>query len=599
MKAALTLFLAVTLPMGFVSAEDGARLVWQPVLEYMVREPTVATISKNGTANKLTLNPFIAYTHLGTDFGFHGPGERFITWHDHQVCLALDTPSDWAGMWHSLAGLASASNEVLDFSRCYPDLILPEAQPSVASLQLRAMGKGKLKLEIKDSAQALLWTGSLDIDQADARPAELALSPPTLKRAKFLNWTAEPGSDLCLTRLSMGVQVPAMEFDRYVVLASYAKFARCYTHGMGLIKDRAHIPTGTFDSVPASGLFALATAMASRPEVGIVSHETAEKVLHEIHDQVARIPTGLGLLPHFSKRVNGKSVIHPGTEFSTVDTSICLHGLLLAAEMLGDVEIKTQVLGAIHRIDFNKLVLNDGALSHGLKDDGRTVIPFAWRDWGGETALVMLLQRLAGSEPSPNSMNHTGHPWQGTGFIAEVQSLFYPDFDSTTPDAVSKTNWHEARRALLTAQQAYYPKAQPQSRAAQLGYFGLSAGEGAYGTSYEVGGTDLSNQKLVHPHYMLMSALMEDDPKLVYRVLDRMEHDGYLTPWGLVENISADGSRYLPMISALNAAFESIGAYHLLTKTRGINDAIYEASRNSPELRDAMKLFYPASVATR
>ncbi len=599
MKTTLAILSAVVAPLTFVTAEDGARLVWQPVLEYMVREPAAPTTGKPGERQKLKLNPFIAYTHLGTDFGFHGPGERFITWHDHQVCLSLESSTEWAGMWHSLSGLASDPSEVLDFAQCYPGLIVPAAQPRVTALQVRAMGKGTLKLEIKDNSQHLLWSGRVDIDQADARPAELALSPATLTHAKFLNWTAEPGSDLCLTRLSMGVSVPAMDFDRYVMLTSYAKLARCYAPGMGLVKDRAHLPTGVFDSVSASGLFALATAAASQPEANIVSIETARKILHEVQDQVALIPTAMGLLPHFTKRVNGIPTIHPGTEFSTVDTAICLNGLLLAAEILNDDNARSKVLSAMRAINFQALTLPDGAISHGLKDDGKTVIPFGWRDWGGETALVMLLARVAGAEPSTAAMAHTGHPWQGTGFIAEVQSLFFPDFDSATPDAVSKTNWLGARRSLLTAQKDYFPKALPDSRAAQVGFFGLSAGEGAYGTSYEVGGVDLMNQRLVHPHYMLMSALMEEDPKLVYRLLDRMEHDGYLTPWGLVENITADGSRYLPMISALNAAFEAIGSYHLLAKTRGIDDAIYEASRRSKELRNAMKLFYPAAVASR
>lgn len=597
MKTPLTVVLTSALLSMSVVAEDGARLVWQPVLEYMAREPVV----KKGTneRQKLTINPFIAYTHLGTDFGFHGPGERFITWHDHQVCLNLDTPGDWAGMWHSLSGLASARNEVLDFDRCYPALIKNEAQPRVTSLQVCATGKGKLKLEIKDGAQAMLWTGALDVDQADARPSEVPLSPAALHAAKFLNWTAEPGSDLCLTGLSMGVQVPAMDFDKYVVLASYAKLARCYTPGQGLLRDRAHVPAGAFDSVPASGLFALATAIVSQPDLGIVSNEDALRVLHDVRDQIAMIPKAKGLLPHFCKRDRGVPKIHPGTEYSTVDTAICLHGLLMAAEILNDVDTKSRVLSDIRSIEFNKLMLADGAISHGMKDDRRTVLPFAWRDWGGETALVMMLARIAGVEPTVTVMARTGRPWQGTGFIAEVQSLFYPDFDSTTPDAVSKTNWREARRSLLEAQKAYFPKALPTSRAAQVGYFGLSAGEGAYGTSYEVGGVDLPNQSLVHPHYMLMSALVEDDPKSVYRLLDHMEHDGYFTPWGLVENITADGSRYLPMISALNAAFETISAYHLLASTRGSTDAIYEASRNSPELRAAAKLFYPGTVASR
>jgi hypothetical protein len=87
------------------------------------------------------------------------------------------------------------------------------------------------------------------------------------------------------------------------------------------------------------------------------------------------------------------------------------------------------------------------------------------------------------------------------------------------------------------------------------------------------------------------------DSKETYELLNRMEHAGWFTPWGMVENIAADGSSYLPMISALNAGFETLGSYHLLAKSRKIEDSIYKASRDCEELRAAMKLFYPGAVA--
>ena len=64
-----------------------------------------------------------------------------------------------------------------------------------------------------------------------------------------------------------------------------------------------------------------------------------------------------------------------------------------------------------------------------------------------------------------------------------------------------------------------------------------------------------------------------------------------------MENIRADGSGYLPMISALNAGFETLGAYHLMAKARHQEDSIYKVSRESTEVRDAIKLFYPGVVA--
>ena len=587
-----TAFLALSLP-ALAAADESPRQAFQPLMEYMVREPEARPDKKVGV---LKINPFVAYTHLGTDFGFHGPGERFITWQQHRVYLALENEQDWAGMWHSLAGLANNPADVFNFERSYPELIETAYQPKINALVLRATGKGRLKFEIKSPEQALLWSREVEVDDAEAKPKTVPLPIAQLQRAKFLNWTAEPGSDLCLTSLQFGLDLPKVDFDRYIVLASYAKMARCYTPGYGLIRDRAHINPGSFDSVPATGLFALATAAVAMPETGFITHDRAITILREIESTIAAIPKARGLLPHFVQRVNGVLRIHPGTEFSTVDTALCYQSLLLAAEMLNDLETKARVLDAVRQIDFDHLILDDGAISHGVRDDGATLIPFAWRDWGGETALVMLLKRLAGGSPNINAIHSNGRPWQGTGFIAEIQSLFYPDFDTSTPDAVTRTNWREARLAVLQSQKEYFPKTKPGSRASTDGIYGLSAGEGAYGTSYEVGGTDLPQQRLIHPHYILMAAALSD-PAETYTLLNRMENAGWFTPWGMVENIAADGSSYLPMISSLNAGFETLGAYHLLAKSRKIDDAIYKASHDCEELRAAMKLFYPGAVA--
>jgi hypothetical protein len=96
-----------------------------------------------------------------------------------------------------------------------------------------------------------------------------------------------------------------------------------------------------------------------------------------------------------------------------------------------------------------------------------------------------------------------------------------------------------------------------------------------------------------------MAGMSEPDPAITYRLLVDLEKAGYLTPWGLVENISADGSRYLPMISGLNAAFEAISAYHVMARALKHENVIYKASQDLPEVRTAIKVFYPGPVASR
>jgi hypothetical protein len=52
------------------------------------------------------------------------------------------------------------------------------------------------------------------------------------------------------------------------------------------------------------------------------------------------------------------------------------------------------------------------------------------------------------------------------------------------------------------------------------------------------------------------------------------------------------------MNGALNAGFEALGSYHFLAKNRGIPNRVYEASLQSPVIREAMSLFYPQAPAS-
>ncbi|MBU6301358.1 MAG: hypothetical protein KGS60_07390 [Verrucomicrobia bacterium] len=579
----LALLFAFT-PCPAETPPTGARKVWQPVLDAAaVPHPNPVT----------SLNPFVAYTHLGTDFGFHGPAERNLVWYGGRISVDLTGIDAWAGMWHSLAGLAASAGESLDFTAPYPAPVRASAQPRITSIDLEAKGAGTLKLEIKDAAQTLLWQHAFTLHPPDTDPPAVAVNPGALRRAKFLLWTAEPGARISLAKVALGLEPGVADIETFALRASFAKLARCYSQGTGLLRDRAHVPHGAFDNVPASGLFALATAAVSTPEIALVQPEDARRILNEVARALENIRKAGGLLPHFVRESDGRHVIHPGTEYSTIDTAIAYQSLLLAAEILGDAPLRSRILESIRAIDFHPLTLEDGTISHGLRADGTTVIPYSWRDWGGESALVILLRGMAEASPPTPVMARTGRPWQGTGFIAEIQSLFHPDFDSPRPDAVSGIDWLRARRNHLQEQKGYWPRHLPDSPAARLALYGLSASESVSGTSYLVNGVDLSNQDSLQPHYMLMAGAIDPDPASVRTSLQHLADQGWLPPWGLVETFTADGRHYLPMIGALNAGFEALGAYHFLTGSKRLPNAIHQASRSLPEVRTAMRAFYP------
>lgn len=571
---------------GTLCAE--VRTVWQTLHSY----DTIVEPAHNGRQDRHKVNPFLSYTNMGTDFGFVGPAENLIGWQSGQIGVSLGGgANDWAGMWHSLARLARMKDAKLNFSACYPMEIQPKFQPKINGLRAMIRGKGNWKIDLTDENNRVLWSQSRYIQHDEFAEVTYDLPIELLSSVKFLVWIAEPDSDLDLDRIDFRLQTPDVEDAQWWFLASYAKALTCWSESTGTVRDRAHIDDGTFDSVSSTGLFCLATAAAAKE--GIVSKEFASHVLHKSQATLSPLRGPYGLLPHFIRlNPHGKLEIHPGTEYSTIDTSLFDLSLIIAAKMLNDEPFLHQLLVSAKKVRLGELINENGYISHGVQDDGKTIIPYQWKDWGGETALVLLMHRLS-DQQSKAGMSLHARPHQGTGFIAEIQSLLFPDFDSKKADALTGANWHAVRKQLLRDQKTYLVRNYPDAAITRSGIFGLSAGEQRHGMGYSVGGTDLEHQTVLHPHYMLMAAAIDDEPAQLCAVLRGMEQKGWFTPLGLVENVSVTDGQSLPMIGSLNACFEAIGAYHFHKKSlRGSNE-IYHAARAVDELRDAMKIFYP------
>ncbi|MBK8091423.1 MAG: hypothetical protein IPK32_05365 [Verrucomicrobiaceae bacterium] len=587
------MLMQVVLLLGLSAASAAENIIWQPVHRYFIHRQA-ASMPVEGTKR---LNSFTSYTHLGTDFGFHGPAQHEIEWvNDSEVRIRLSQqPDAWAGMWHSLAGLAVEPDRVLDFTRAFPAALSKRHQPRITRLKVDAAGRGKLKVELKNAAGAALLERLLPLGEKPPSMHEIELRAEDFRAAKMLLWTVEPGSDATVRGLWLGVDTPPLDWDEQVFATSYAKLLRCHNPASGLARDRAHLAEGSFESIPVTGLLVLATAAAAQAPAALVTPEFARAMLRQTHASLMRVKRPRGLLPHFVRQVGAEHEILPHTEYSTIDTALCLQSMLLAARILKDHDVESETLTNIRQIDFPALRLPSGHYTHGLDASGTRMLPHGWADWGGETALVTLLARLASpqSRAAITPSTHPGNAWQGTGFITEIQSLLHPDFDLDEPDATDGVRWSSVRRRMQAAQSSFFPKTKPSSLAARLGIYGLSAGENATGNAYYVGGTELPDQQLIHPHYMLMSAAISEQPTRVLSTLRHMQDAGFFPPWGMVENLSADGSSYLPMNGGLNAAFEALGAYHLLTQQRKLPNAIYQASRDCPQVREAMQAFYP------
>ena len=508
--------------------------------------------------------------------------------------LGTDCGPAGTGMWHSLSGLMKEGESYLDFARCYP-LLRAEYQPCCVGAVIRARGAGSLKLELKSADERVLWWATRELALGNEwQELTFAWEPGDLRRVKSLHWTAEPaGAQVQLDSLQLQIRMPELPFEQEVFLLSYAKLARLYSPERGTVSERGCQPAGKQDSIPASGLFALATCVAWK--MGLVKLAQAEQVLHKVQATVSAVERRKGLLPRFVSEEEGRHRINKGAEYSTLGTSVYYHSLLLAAQLLWDGKVLASTITAIREIDFDRLRDADGYLAGGLQDDGITPTEYSWREWGGEAVLCLLLEQMATGGIRRPELKFAGTVPGGVGLKAEIESLFYVDFSAGEVDAVTGVDWLGARRALLEEQKAFFRRRWPKPAAARLGLYGLSYGEDPAGEGYVVSGTRMGGKtELICPHYLLMSGQVESEPAAVYDILRAMRANDLAPPWGLVGGFPPDLD-YPPLVGALSAGMETVAAYHLWARVSGRPDQIYAAAEDCGLLREAIRVFYPAN----
>lgn len=536
------------------------------------------------------------YTHLGADWGLMGPAAESMKLDQGRLMVAAPA-GQWAGVWHSLAGLQRESDITLDAEALWPWGMGSAWQSRWVALRMIVRGQATLKVEIKSADGQILWQRRVELS-ADAQSClQWNLPSSSLRFAKTLGWVIEPGGRLELESLELGLKHLAADLPSQCLAASLAKVLRCAPAQGGWFKDRAHWPDGAMASVSATGLAVLSMVACAQPPVSILPLERARLAFDAALRQARSSPRALGLLAHFVQGSGADQRIHPGTEFSTVDSALFFHSMLLAAEMLGDQGALSQIEAMIGQIEANSLLLKEGWYSHGVLEDRRTMLPHVWADWGGETALVNCLMAMAGG-PQPRPARRPGQVWQGVGFIGEIQSLLHPDFNQAKPDALDRVNWLEARRALLAQQRMAVLSLWPQSPVAEAGVFGLSAGEALGGDAYSVNGSARGEAAELHPHYLLMAWALAGPPSLL-PTLGTMRLRGWFAGWGLVESLSSQGDRVQPMQGSLNGAMEALAAYHAWCQLRRIEDKVFAASLRQGLIRRGLRWYYPGGTPGR
>jgi hypothetical protein len=558
--------------------------VWQPIIDYTISFP-----GDRADAAPM-INPFENFTHFASDFGWMGPGEGRID--SKGGVIRVKSAGEWTGAWHSLAGLASQGNRTFDPRDLTGLGGDPAKKCGIRELTMNASGHGTLRLELADVNRQVVWENSITLASDETTGHSFPIDPEITGQLKFMNWIAEPGCELRLSSIGFIAERPDMPLEEWAFRISLGKLRRCHDPVSGLTRDRGHLPAGSFDSLASTGMHALASALGASE--GMLEKEVVISEIANTLTALLGLRTASGFLPHFVHRESeGRITIVPGTEFSTADSAIALQSLLLATCILDLPEMHAEVAAMIARIDFDAVTDSEGWIGHGFQEDGETRLESSWRDWGGETALVLALEAMVPGRAPRGKMIPSGEPYRGVGFIGEIQSLFYPDFDRTEPGLISGISWPETRMKLLEAQIAY-PKANWQeSEAAQSGIFGLSAGEsGMPGAGYTANGTEVMGVRWMHPHYMLMGLALSGG-ELYRKGLHDLDSRQFLYPLGLPENIEAELRLHNPMQGSLNASFEALSAYHGWKNRNTPANLLDKASNSDPLLRKAASRFYP------
>ena len=493
---------------------------------------------------------------------------------------------EWTGAWHSLAGLAGESQRLFDPTDVTGLGGSKEVRAEVTGVTVDASGVGELRVELADEKKMVRWSRTMRLDPGGRTRYRFDVDAQELGAVKFLNWVAESGCAVEVSSVGFEVERPVMSDEEWLLRVSLGKLRRCHDAVSGLTRDRAHLPAGVFDSVTSAGLHALASAAAAQEE--ILDRETVVREVRRTARAFMEMPKAAGFLPHFTRRNGaGQAELHPGTEYSTVDSAIALISLRLAGEILELKDVSDAVASMIGDLDFDLVSDPEGWIGHGFSDDGTTPLAAQWRDWGGETALVLMLEAMVPDREPRGRMESGGRVFRGVEFIAEIQSLLFPDFDTDRPDLLTGTDWRHARRDLLQRQRVYFQKNWPDSEAARAGLFGLSGGEaGMPGDGYTAAGVQVPGIRWLHPHAMVMGLALSDRDSFAdgIRCIDDA---GLLFPFGLPENIEVGLARHNPMLGSLNAGFESLSAYH--GWRRGKGDVIDAAGRADPLLRDGVR----------
>lgn len=527
--------------------------------------------------------------------GQHRPVFSTMDWASGLVTATLGAEMPWGGGQMSL-NHPLAEGLPINFRAILPRQILRPYQSQITGVSAQVVGgapDNTFRLELKNRG-SWRWADEATLDGGE----QVVNFPlPKLGNVDELLWILDgaAGDTVVLDSITFTATTRITDTATAAFVWSYGQLLSNWDPKTGLVRDQGSDPSGQFDAIQATGSLAAATAQAAR--LGVITQSSARQIVGKIGQALlVDTPRFHGLWPHFvTVSPEGEFTIAPGAEWSSVDTVIAAVGLLTAQNALGlDTAATEQML---RDVDWNDLTLPDGTISMGYDNQGDR-IPWGWKDFGSEAWLVQLAHASATGEaasmarPTPPTVN-------GSGFIDELAWLFVPP--PASPD-IWGVDWQDYRDAAADKQINFYPETDPASCFAQLGLFGLSAGEMPDGTYLTLGvggsaqppetGAERLGAPAITPHYAGLIASLRPDEAI--RMATWLITNGLFTPLNNVESMmfppgaSCDRSGAVWNHSKLswNLALQTLGWGRYLAERQEMEPILWRAVAENPLLRD-------------
>jgi len=547
------------------------------------------------------------YNRLEGDRG--ALNKSIIFWGIGQVKVAIPAGNSSGGLWMSL-NHPIREDLPINFSAILPSQILPAYQGRITgvTIQINSGTPGRtFRVGLKDG-NTLSWKNEIHL--LGGQQSISARLPPlqNISQLVLVLDHADPGDYVVIDRVSLTASTPVTDTATAAFVWSYGMLLNNWDPATGLVRDNAKDASGEFDAVQATGALAAATAVAE--QLGIIQRDDALIIANKISNTLLdRLPRNHGLWPHWVQASSeGKIDIVPKTEWSSVDTVIAATGLLDAQGGLGlDATGTEEMLGAI---EWKKLVTDKG-ISHGYTYSNE-MIPYAWDTFGGESWLVELAYAGVTGEVAP--LAYPSVPTaNGSGFIDELAWLY---IRPPSEQDYWGTDWSTYRMESADQQISYYAASAPRSCLAQLGLFGLSAGEvpsparapeediyQAFGLGGQFGpandGSVLLGSPVISPHYSAMIASLR--PERAIQVWDWLIADGHFSPLNNVEsltfpantNCQPEGLEWNQLKGSWNLSLQTLGWGRYLAERNGQVPVLWQATNTSPLLHKGYLLLSP------